>query len=242
MTRRPFLTAEWRYLAMLNYEAEPKVLLPYVPAGTELDLWSGTIYLSVVGFQFLNTRVLGVPIPFHRHFDEVNLRFYVRRKAADGWRRGVVFIKEIVPRAAIAFTARYFYNENYVAAPMEHEISFAECNLDKLKAVSYRWKHRGNENRLEVRAGDGPVELVEGSHEQFIAEHYWGYSAQADGNTIEYEVEHPPWRVWPAESAKLDCDVGAVYGERFADYVSGTPASAFVADGSRVTVYKGGRV
>jgi uncharacterized protein YqjF (DUF2071 family) len=227
---------------MLNYEAEPKVLLPYVPAGTELDLWSGTIYLSVVGFQFLNTRVLGVPIPFHRHFDEVNLRFYVRRKAADGWRRGVVFIKEIVPRAAIAFTARYLYNENYIAARMGHEIRFAACNSGELKKVSYRWEHRGNENRLEVRTGDGPVDLMEGSHEQFIAEHYWGYSAQPDGTTMEYQVEHPSWRIWSAESAILVCDVGVVYGDQFADYVSGTPASAFVADGSSVTVYRGARV
>jgi hypothetical protein len=242
MTNRPFLTAEWRYLAMLNYEAEPKVLLPYLPAGTELDQWSGKTYLSIVGFQFLNTRVLGVPIPFHRNFDEVNLRFYVRRKAADGWRRGVVFIKEIVPRTAIAFTARYLYNENYVAARMGHEIRFAACNSGKLKEVSYRWKHRGNENRLEVRTGDGPLDLIEGSHEQFIAEHYWGYSAQPDGTTIEYQVEHPSWRIWPSEAVAFDCDVGAVYGDRFADYVSGTPTSAFVADGSRVAVYRGARV
>jgi uncharacterized protein len=120
--RKIFLTAEWRQLAMLNYEIAPALLEPRLPTGTELDLWNGKTLVSVVGFRFLNTRVWRIAFPFHGNFEEVNLRFYVRRKADDGWRRGVVFIKEIVPRAAIAFAARKFYNENYVALPMDHKI------------------------------------------------------------------------------------------------------------------------
>src|SRR5260370_27968444 len=116
--RRPFLSAEWRNLVMLNYEVDPTVLQPLVPKGTELDVWDGHSFLSLVGFLFLRTRVFGVPIPFHRNFEEVNLRFYVRRKTGEGWRRGVVFVKEFVPRTAIALVARRLYNENYVACPM----------------------------------------------------------------------------------------------------------------------------
>src|SRR6266513_2477095 len=133
---RRFLTAEWRSLAMLNYEVDRSVLARRVPPGTELDSWGGVVYVSVVGFLFLKTRVLGVPIPGHRNFEEVNLRFYVRRKADGEWRRGVVFVKEIVPRRAIAAVARGLYGENYVAMPMSHAIDG--------RRVEYRW---GIENR-----------------------------------------------------------------------------------------------
>ena len=119
---KPFLTADWRYLALLNYESDPALLQPLVPGGTELDRWNGKTFVSMVGFSFLNTRVLGLAIPLHENFEEINLRFYVRHKAEDGWRRGVVFIKEIVPRAAIAWVARWLYNENYIALPTGHAL------------------------------------------------------------------------------------------------------------------------
>ena len=99
-----FLTAEWRKLAVVNYMVEPEILQPFVPAGTELDFWQERCYVSLIGFRFENTKVLGMKIPWHVNFEEVNLRFYVRRKATDGWRRGVVFIKEIVPKAAITWS------------------------------------------------------------------------------------------------------------------------------------------
>src|SRR5262245_39598094 len=116
-----FLTAHWCDLAMLNYEVSPAVLSDLIPAGTELDSWGGHTFVSMVGFRFLRTRVLGLAVPGHSNFDEVNLRFYVRRNAHDGWRRGVVFVKEIVPHRAIAWLARALYNENYVALPMRHQ-------------------------------------------------------------------------------------------------------------------------
>src|SRR5271170_4000443 len=142
-----FLTAEWRYLAMLNYEIDPMALASFVPAGTELDFWNGKTYVSLVGFLFQDTRVCGIPIPFHRHFEEINLRFYVRRKADDGWRRGVVFIKELVPRKIIAFVARKFYNENYFALPMSHQI---EKTQGEIESVFYGWRFNGRENFLKV--------------------------------------------------------------------------------------------
>jgi uncharacterized protein YqjF (DUF2071 family) len=97
---KPFLTASWRYLAMLNYVVDPRIIAPLVPPGTEIDLENGESFISVVGFLFLDTRLLGLRIPLHRNFEEVNLRFYVRRKSAETWRRGVVFIRALVHSTA----------------------------------------------------------------------------------------------------------------------------------------------
>jgi uncharacterized protein len=236
---RPFLTAEWRWLAMLNYVVDPDVLLPHVPRATELDVWEGRAYASVVGFRFLRTRVLGVAIPFHRDFDEVNLRFYVRRRGPEGWRRGVVFVKEIVPRAAIAAVARAVYNENYVALPMRHRLDLTPALGG---TVRYAWRHRGRWDGLQVEVRGRAAPLEPGSEAEFITEHYWGYAAQRDGGTVEYRVEHPAWRVWTATSAALDCDAEALYGAAFAPYLEEPPHSAFLAEGSRVTVRRGVRV
>jgi hypothetical protein len=241
VSEAPFLTAEWRHVAMLNYEVERSALLGRVPRETELDEWQGRTYLSVVGFLFLDTRVLGVPIPFHRDFEEVNLRFYVRRKAPDGWRRGVVFVKELVPRVAIALVARTLYNENYAAVPMSHELRRSPEGSG-VRSVSYRWRVGGRQHQLSVSVAGEPAPLLPGSHEEFIAEHYWGYSVQRDGGTCEYRVQHPSWRVAPATHAALECDVARVYGEPFGPLLGGKPASAFLADGSEVSVSRGVRL
>jgi uncharacterized protein YqjF (DUF2071 family) len=238
MPTAPFLTAEWCWLVMLNYEIDPAVLQPYVPVGTELDQWQGRTFASMVGFMFLKTRVRGFAIPFHTEFEEVNLRFYVRRNGPDGWRRGVVFIKELVPRTAIAWTARLFYNEHYVALPMGHRMD----NAGESRDVGYDWTFRGRKNRLEITVeGEGRTADA-GSMEEFITEHYWGYARQPDGGTVEYQVEHPRWNVWRAKQSRFDCDVQALYGKEFAPSLSAEPASAFLADGSPVTVFNGTRL
>jgi uncharacterized protein YqjF (DUF2071 family) len=236
-----FLTAEWRYLAMLNYEIDPVLLQPLVPAGTELDQWEGRTFVSIVGFLFLDTRVLGLPIPFHRNFEEVNLRFYVRRKADDGWRRAVVFVKELVPRRAIAWTARALYNENYVALPMGHRHAF-DASSGELTGASYWWRHRGREDRIDVTVSGPSQPIAEGSQEEFITEHYWGYVRQRDGSTVEYRVEHPRWNVWTTASSRFDCDVATLYGDEFSGPLAAAPSSAFLADGSPVTVQRGVRL
>lgn len=223
---------------MLNYEIDPAVLRPFVPTGTELDQWQGQTYISMVGFLFLKTRIHGVVIPFHSNFEEVNLRFYVRRMTNEGWRRGVVFIKELVPRRAIAWTARVFYNENYVALPMRHEM----VGEGAIQSVAYEWTFQGRINRLglSVKGGSNVIEV--GSSEEFITEHYWGYARQRDGGTVEYQVEHPRWRVWSAQSSVFECEVERLYGKNLAPFLQGPPASAFLADGSTVTVFKGKRL
>ena len=217
-------------LALLNWRVDPALVQPYTPRGTELDFHAGGTFVSVVGFLFQDTRVLGVPIPFHRTFEEVNLRFYIRR----GDRRGVSFIREIVPRQAIATVAKLAYNEPYVALPMRHRVGQAEA--------AYGWKHGGRWLEVSVRGEGEPAPLGPGSLEEFIAEHYWGYCAQRDGGTIEYRVEHPAWRVWQAKEARLSPDAAAFYPSEFAAILRRAPDSAFLADGSAVTVYQPIRV
>ena len=236
---KPFLTAEWRYLAMLNYEIDPAILRRFVPRGTELDSWNGKTFVSMVGFLFLNTRVMGIPIPFHENFEEINLRFYVRRKAEDGWRRGVVFIKEIVPRAAIAWVARWLYNENYVALPTGNALLRSSADATNIESAKYFWTFQKRGQFLEVVTDGMPRHFLEGAEEEFIAQHYWGYAAQRNGGTVEYRVDHPVWRIWQARSARLDCDVEKLYGEEFAKFLQVNPSSAFLAEGSEVTVYSG---
>src|SRR5215470_5171167 len=232
-----FLTAEWRNLALLNYQMDPRLLQPFVPAGTELDLWNGRAFVSLVGFQFLNTRVFGIPIPFHRDFEEVNLRFYVRRAEGGEVRRGVTFIREIVPRPAIAAVARNLYNERYVSLPMSHAIE----RDDQEMLVEYAWKY-GDWSTLSVSVSGEPSLPGESSEEQFIAEHYWGYTAQHDSGTLEYRVDHPSWRVWKCRQARFNGNVEGLYGRDFAAILQSEPTSAFLAEGSEVTVYKGRRL
>jgi uncharacterized protein len=241
---------------MLNYEVDPAVLLPLVPKGTLLDTHAGRTYVSMVGFLFLRTRVLGVPIPFHRHFEEVNLRFYVRREVAGEVRRGVCFIREIVPKWAIATTARWTYNEPYLALPMTHHVSGPasdfvaqsaawQCRRADQKpprTVEYGWRFQGRWNWLSVAHDGASCPLDDGSHEQFVAEHYWGYTRQRDGGTVEYEVTHPSWCVWRGSDPRLDCDVAALYGSQFAPFLAGPPATAFLADGSEVAVLRPTRI
>ena len=238
---RIFLTGQWKHLAMLNYEIDPGALGRRVPRGTDLDSWNGKTMVSVVGFMFLETRVLGVRVPFHVRFEEVNLRFYVRRKAEDGWRRGVVFIKEIVPRRAVALGARLFYNENYVAWPMRHRVALDESTAAR-GVVEYGWRTAGRWHHLRAETSGAARPLVDGSEAEFITEHYWGYARQRDGGTVEYEVEHPRWLVWEASASDFDCDMRAVYGAEFVEALRGKPSSAFVAVGSEITVRRGVRI
>lgn len=233
-----FLTAQWRELAMLNYDVDPALLHRFVPAGTELDLWNGHAFLSLVGFRFLNTKVFGISFPFHSSFEEVNLRLYVQRRDGPLVKRGVVFIREIVPRWAIATLARMLYNEKYVSLPMSHQISTFDTGL----AVGYEWKSGSRWNRMNLTVRGTPALPKVGSEEQFITEHYWGYVSQQDGGSVEYQVAHPPWRVWGAPDARFEGDMEELYGKDLAAVLKTKPTSAFLAEGSEVTVYKGRRL
>ena len=216
---------------MLNYVVDSALIEHLVPAGTEIDYDNGETFVSMVGFLFLDTRLLGFPIPLHRDFEEVNLRFYVRKKSADTWRRGVVFIRELVPRRAIALVARAFYGERYFALPMKHDIEHVDGRL----SVEYYWRPGKKWEFLKVSASGEPRSIPAGSHAEFITEHYWGYTCVGEGCS-EYRVEHPRWKIWNAATFDFHADVAALYGEPFAETLSQGPRSAFIADGSPITV------
>jgi uncharacterized protein YqjF (DUF2071 family) len=236
---RVFLSADWLDLVLLNYEVDPALLRSYVPSGTELDTFDGVTLVSLVGFRFLRTRLFGaLPIPFHSDFEEVNLRFYVRRQHSGENRRGVVFIREIVPKRAVAFIARLVYGEKYSRVPMRHRIA---VNGNR-KFAQYDWRLGRQWCRLHAQSEGDPGIPAEGSLEQFITEHYWGYSAQRDGGCTEYHVSHPPWRVWSAGAVGFEGDASCLYGSVLAGILRNAPHSAFIAEGSPVLVYRGARI
>ncbi|MDC8003061.1 DUF2071 domain-containing protein [Aureisphaera galaxeae] len=227
-----FLKAEWRKLAMANYEVDPALLKPYVPHGTELDTWNGTNYVSLVGFMFLNTKMLGVKIPFHVNFEEVNLRFYVKYKDGAEWKRGVVFIKEIVPKHAITFVANTLYGEHYATHKMKHTWTENESS----RQVSYAWKVAKQWQKFSVEAERELSLIEEGSETEFITEHYWGYTKKNDTTTTEYEVTHPKWQQYEVKNYDIDVDFGATYGDTFQFLNEETPKSVMLAEGSLITV------
>lgn len=230
-----FLKAEWRKLILANYEVDEAILKKYLPKGTEPDTWNGHIYVSLVGFMFKNTKVRGIPVPFHRHFEEINLRFYVKRPIPDqGIKRGVVFIKEIVPKKAISLVANVVYNEPYVSMQMDHK---EEQHGDTL-TVSYGCRN-GKWHNMEVKALNTASGFKPGSEEEFITEHYWGYTRMRNGETQEYGVEHPSWKMYPVTDYACSFDFGALYGKDFESLNNSQPRSVFLAEGSDILVRSG---
>jgi len=228
----PFLSAEWRNLLMINFQADPAVLQRYVPYRTELDTWNDIHYVSLVGFMFQNTKVLGLSIPFHRHFEEVNLRFYVRYKDGQEWKRGVVFIKELVPKHAITFVANTIYKEKYATHAMRHRWKHTEEELE----VSYEWKVGAHWNHLTAKADAAPLPITPGSEAAFITDHYWGYTHMGADKTGEYQVTHPQWRTHSMIDYSYQVDTVALYGDEFVPMLSQQPISALLAEGSEITV------
>ena len=271
-----FLTAQWRKLIMAQHEVAPEVLQRRLPPGLELDLYEGRCFVSLVGFLFGHVRILGVPVPFHTQFEEVNLRFYVRRPMPDGSsRRGVVFLSEIVPKPAITAVARTLYGEAYSTAPMAHEWGLIGSDPDRKAAkggrrrtqahftalaqqpssstveaapwqasgceILYEWEHKGLWQSLGVRAGNELLEILPGSMEEFITEHYWGYAPRR-GGTTEYAVEHRRWQVFPVREYRIACDFGSLYGPEFADLAERGPDHVLLAEGAPVSIRWGGRI
>ncbi len=231
----PFLTARWSNLLMMNWEVPALILQPYLPRGVELDLYGGRCFVSVVAFQFLDTRVLRVAVPWHRDFPEVNLRFYVKRTVGGAVRRGAVFIREYVPRFWIAFIARALYNERYSRVSMREEVRSSDGDL----FARYQWRKEGRWHIAGVSCRGEPESLVANSREEFIAEHYFGYSRQRDGSTVEYQLSHPRWRVWRDVSLTLDWQPELSYGSALGVALAGPPAFSFMAEGSEVAVSHG---
>lgn len=232
---RPFLKAEWRKLLMANYVINPNRLATFLPNNTELDLWNGKCYISLVGFMFLNTRLLGLKIPFHTDFEEINLRFYVRNPSGNTWKRGVVFIKEIVPKPALTLVANTLYKEHYETMPMKHVWEVSQGRL----GVEYLWEKGNKWNSIGVIAHQTPEEIAVGSVEEFITEHYWGYTKIDPTKTSEYQVIHPRWNQYKVEAFSIKVDFAGTYGVPFGDLASIEPESVLLAEGSEIEVMQG---
>jgi len=231
-----FLTAEWNHLVMLNYAVNPSLLEPFLPAGTELDSFGGKTYVSLIGFEFNRTRLRGFPVPFHQNFEEVNLRFYVRR----GLKRGVVFIRELVPKRAVAAVARWVFNENFLYVPMSHRVGMRADG--EVEYAEFGWSAGRERCVMRIETEGAGFLPEEGALSQFITDHQWGYAAQWDGGCLEYEVQHPLWLVWRAGKAGFEGDPAGFYGEEFARILAHAPDAAFLAKGSPVTVFQGTRL
>ena len=219
---------------MLNYEVDPQALMPLLPMGTELDDRGGRHFVSLIGFLFLDMHVLGLPAFLHQNFEEVNLRFYVRRQADKESRAGVVFIREMVPLTLVAETAKLTYNEPYRTVPMQHTL--VQTN-GRLQSVEYLFGRPRDQCRLAVYVDGEPQEMQPGSEEEFLSHRGWGYTRQRDGGTIQYRVTHDRWRLWPNARYELDGPLGEFYDEPFPGILSGAPASVSVADGGPVAVH-----
>ena len=109
--------------------------------------------------------------------------------------------------------------------------------LENNHTVGYSWKKKMNWNKLEVIASPDSFELKTGSEEEFITEHYWGYSKINENKTGEYRVEHPRWAMYPVEQYNINCDFSECYGDDFRFLNGAMPASVFLAEGSPISVY-----
>ncbi len=228
-----FLHAAWNNLIMANYSVSPDLLLPYVPYKTQLDSFEGKTYLSLVGFMFLNTRIMGFGIPYHINFEEVNLRFYVKHNNNGNWMRGVTFIKEIVPKPAITLIANNLYNEKYATMKMKHFHHESNAGLE----TGYEWKDENHWHALTATTQKKSSPMRIGSEEEFIAEHYWGYTMVNETKTYAYEVQHPRWEIFHVTDYKIDCDFSNLYGKDFSFLNNAKPSSVFMAKGSEVKIF-----
>jgi len=239
MSKSQFLKAQWKNLVMINYEVDPQILDTYLPPGTVLDLWEGKALVSMVGFLFADTKVLGIKWPWHVNFEEVNLRFYVRHFNGTEWKRGTVFVSEIIPKSVIAFIANALYKEHYRALPMRSSITLAE---DDHTRFLYEWKFKGKWNRLGATASNQLKDIKPGSAEEFILEHYWGYNKLTSVSTMEYQVEHVSWQIGAVKNFIFDADVAGLYGTAFDQFLKKEPVSVFFAVGSDIMVRMGDKI
>jgi predicted DCC family thiol-disulfide oxidoreductase YuxK len=236
-----FLSAQWRNLILVNFEVPSSILQEFLPYGVEVDSWNNQTLVSLVGFSFAGTSVKGMTLPWAADFEEVNLRFYVKRRVQEQgtWveRRAVVFVREIVPFKIIAATANLFYGERYRSLIMNHET----LQLENQKKVTYHWGDQDGSCSIEALLNGDPKPLEDGSLAEFITEHYFGYAKKGPRASTEYQVEHPRWRVWNDVKVKIQGNFARFYPDVFRPYLE-RPHSMMVAEGSPVRVMQGQKI
>lgn len=229
-----FLHAAWNNLIMANYSISPDLLLRYLPDKTQIDSFEGKTYVSLVGFMFLNTKIMGFGVPYHINFEEVNLRFYVKHNNNGNWMRGVTFIKEIVPKPAITLLANRLYKEKYATMKMKHFHHESDAGFE----TGYEWRDKNKWHALSTTTQKKSSPMRIGSEEEFIAEHYWGFTKVNETKTYAYEVQHPRWEIFHVTDYKIDCDFTNLYGDDFSFLNSEKPSSVFMAKGSEVKIFR----
>lgn len=228
---RELLTAEWRHLLFLSYPVDPALLRPFLPASTEIDAWDGRAWLSVVAYQFRAVRMWNVPVPGHQDFEGLNLRFYVKREVGGQVRHGVTFLSEIAPRPALAMMTRLMFHEPYTARAMRSVVDYGPP-----LRVAYSWRADTSWQHCTAVAA-GPAETPRPSTlESFLVERHFSYTQQPNGTTLEYRVDHSPWRVFATASRHCVADYTALYGPEIGSLLT-QPASELIAEGSPVRVY-----
>ena len=231
-----FLSAEWRKLVMANYVIDPSLLIPHLPLKTELDLWEGKCYVSLVAFLFLNTKIKGMGFPFHKNFEEVNLRFYVKYKEDGEWRRGVVFIREFVPLHMVTLIANNLYQEKYRTVPMKYHLLENDSKIE----LEYYWKKK-SWHSFRINAGTHAEVIADGSEREFITQHFWGYSKKKN-YTTEYHVEHEKWKAYEINTYSINVDFEICYGKEFKWLNGMNPSSVYFVEGSPIKIFKDRKV
>ncbi|MBX7151425.1 DUF2071 domain-containing protein [bacterium] len=224
-----FLTAQWLRLINITYAVSPEILKPHLPSGLELDLRDGKAFVSFVAFDFADTRVLSFKIPYHVNFPEVNLRYYANYKG----RRGVVFLREFVPRFWIAFVADRIYNEPYQAIAMHSTFDETSDSL----SISHRLIKNKKTSSVEVKADKNTFIPSDNSVEHFFKEHDVGFGRTKKGETLWYRVEHPVWEVHPISEMRIEVDFENLYGTEWKFLKDAEPYCALLAKGSGIKVF-----
>jgi uncharacterized protein YqjF (DUF2071 family) len=227
-----FLKANWENIIMVNYEIPEEILSKYLPKGVSVDLYNGKAYISLVGFMFKNTKIFNIPTFKLGTFEEINLRFYVSRKVGNETRRGVVFINETVPYKAVAWLANALYKEHYTVVPTKHTISKDSKN----QKIKFEWLLQKKWNSIYVKNDLKSNEMERNSLENFIYEHYYGYTKIDEQTTEEYRLHHPSWRIHTVVDYEIACDFKAMYGNDFSILNETKPTAVFIAEGSSVAI------
>ncbi len=230
--RKIFLKASWENLVMANYEVDPSILKPYLPKGVELDYYKYKTYVSLVGFMFKKTSLFGIPIPFFGSFEEINLRFYVKRVVGNKVKKGVVFINETVPFKIVALLANKLYKEHYISIPTKNKLN---SNKESTNIV-YEWEQNKRWNSISVNADTSKNKIEIASMEEFIFERYFGFTKIDKNNSQEYRIAHPKWVTSNILNHEINCDFGTMYGPAFAHLNNKKPESIFLASGSKVAI------
>lgn len=227
-----FLKANWEQIIMVNYEIDPQIVLPFLPNGVELDLFNGKCYISLVGFMFKNTKLFNIPIPYFGTFEEINLRFYVKRKEGNQIKRGVVFINETIPYKIVAWMANKLYKEHYTVVPTKHELQINNAG----QSIKFEWLLDKRWNSIYVTSELKSNRMKNESLEKFIYEHYYGYTKIDENNTEEYQLQHPSWNIHKVLNYTVNCDFETMYGQPFSILNQTQPTAVFIAEGSLVKV------